>query len=227
VIEEGQDHGRDLAGTKTLVQQDKVFALLPVMTAAFAGADYLESSPRGCPTPGGPSNRCGATSSTASASPAQTATHACPTRRRTSPRSSRGCLRRHGQGRGRGIRLRGQRLGQERCHPAQAQLGGRRRQDRPDRHERPHASAVVGDYTPLASRIPRSSGGAAPDIVVLSVGDSAGLSKKLSDLGNKGVVQGFSLYDPPSGGVRQGLRARRPARALRPTPGDQGSWSPI
>jgi branched-chain amino acid transport system substrate-binding protein len=42
VIDDGLDRNKDLDAVKKLVEQDKVVAVLPVMTATFAGNDYLK-----------------------------------------------------------------------------------------------------------------------------------------------------------------------------------------
>src|SRR5580692_9122391 len=44
MIDEGQDENADLNAAKTLVEQDHVFAVIPVMTASFAGAPYLNAA---------------------------------------------------------------------------------------------------------------------------------------------------------------------------------------
>jgi len=62
----------------------------------------------------------------------------------------------------------------------------------------PTPPAAVGDYTPFVTRLLSGNGGKAPDLIemVTSVGDTAGLNKKLQALGYKGIVLGFTLYDP-------------------------------
>ncbi len=71
----------------------------------------------------------------------------------------------------------------------------------------PSPPAVVGDYTPFASKIMTSNGGQPPDLVTIvgSVSDTLLLYKKLSQLGFKGVVQDYDLYDPHFAATTTGL----------------------
>ncbi len=62
----------------------------------------------------------------------------------------------------------------------------------------PTPPAVVSDYTPFADKIMSAAGGKAPDYVgeVLTVPDTIGLQNKLVALGYHGILQNFTLYDP-------------------------------
>jgi ABC-type branched-subunit amino acid transport system substrate-binding protein len=62
----------------------------------------------------------------------------------------------------------------------------------------PLPPTVVADYTPYAQAIMASNGGKGPDLVeaVSSTTDGAGIAKKLRELGYKKAILEFSLYDP-------------------------------
>ena len=66
---------------------------------------------------------------------------------------------------------------------------------------------MVGDYTPFANKILTSNAGAPPDLVTIvgSVSDSLLLYQKLTQLGYKGVVQDYDLYDPHFAANTKGL----------------------
>jgi ABC-type branched-subunit amino acid transport system substrate-binding protein len=71
----------------------------------------------------------------------------------------------------------------------------------------PSPPAVVGDYTPFAQQILTANSGGPPDLVetVTSFGDTLQLYKKLVQLGYKGIVQGFTDYDPRILGTSKGI----------------------
>jgi hypothetical protein len=71
----------------------------------------------------------------------------------------------------------------------------------------PTPPAVVGDYTPFANKIMGSNAGQPPDLVTIvgSVSDTLLLYKKLVQLGFKGIVQDYDLYDPHFAATTKGL----------------------
>jgi branched-chain amino acid transport system substrate-binding protein len=62
----------------------------------------------------------------------------------------------------------------------------------------PLPPVVVSDYTPYAQAIMATNGGKGPDLVeaVSSTTDGIGIAKKLRELGYKNPILEFSLYDP-------------------------------
>jgi len=206
VIDDGQDSTQDLNAAKTLVEQAKVFALVPVMTANLSSADYLEQhkvpffgwsiEPRWCNKQyafGMNGNDCDPSTTPETSDFAATEKALFP----------------DGQAQGKTI---GQiaednnsaRVALESFVASWEHNGAKVViQDT----SMPTPPAVVGDYTPFAEKLLTSNGGKPPDLIqmVMSVSDTLGLYKKLVSLGYKGVVQDFTLYDPRLAASTKGL----------------------
>jgi ABC-type branched-subunit amino acid transport system substrate-binding protein len=71
----------------------------------------------------------------------------------------------------------------------------------------PLPPTVVADYTPYAQAIMSSNGGKGPDLVeaVSSTLDGAGIAKKLRELGYKNQIIEYSLYDPRIASLSNGV----------------------
>jgi ABC-type branched-subunit amino acid transport system substrate-binding protein len=71
----------------------------------------------------------------------------------------------------------------------------------------PTPPAVTGDYTPYAQKVMTANNGKPADALVMSmsVSDTLGLYKKLLQLGYKGLIQDFTLYDPRLASSTKGL----------------------
>ncbi|MFI5041156.1 MAG: ABC transporter substrate-binding protein [Acidimicrobiales bacterium] len=197
VLDDNQTADTDLTDAKTLVQQDGVFAVAPVMTAAFGGAQYLNDAkvpffgwsiePRWCGLNWGfgfEGNDCDQATLKLTGDFAPIAAKLMP----------------DGQVQGKAIALTA-----EDNDSARAALTDFAKIWTHDGAKVvaidtsiPSPPAVVGDYTPFAQKLMTSNNGGPPDYIetVNSVSDTIGLYKKLVQLGYKGVVQGFTNYDP-------------------------------
>ena len=71
----------------------------------------------------------------------------------------------------------------------------------------PAPPAVVGDFTPYAEQILTANGGQPPDLLEIlgDFGTTLGLDKKLIELGYKGIVLGYTDYDPRIVGTTKGM----------------------
>jgi hypothetical protein len=71
----------------------------------------------------------------------------------------------------------------------------------------PPPPAVVGDFTPFAEKVLTANGGQPPDLLEIlgDFGTTLGLDKKLIELGYKGIVLGFTDYDPRIVGTTKGM----------------------
>ncbi len=71
----------------------------------------------------------------------------------------------------------------------------------------PPPPAVVGDYTPFAEKVLTANAGQPPDLLEIlgDFGTTLGLDKKLIQLGYKGIVLGFTDYDPRVVGTTKGM----------------------
>ena len=206
VVDDNQTADTDLSAAKTLVQQDGVFAVVPVMTAAFGGADYLNGAkvpffgwsiePRWCGLNWGfgfEGNDCDQATLPAIGDFAAVAAKVFP----------------DGQVAGKAIALTSEDNDSARAavnHFATVWEHDGAKVVLVDTSI-PSPPAVVGDYTPFAQKIMSSNNGGPPDYVemVNSVSDTIGLYKKLAQLGYKGVAQGFTNYDPRLLGTTKGL----------------------
>jgi len=206
VIDDGELADQDLTAAKTLVLQDGVFAVAPVMTAAFAGASYLNDArvpffgwsiePRWCGLMWGfgfGGNDCDQATLKQVGDFPKAAAKLFP----------------DGQVQGKAVALMS-----EDNTSASAAVGDFAKIWQHDGAKVvlvdtsvPTPPAVVGDYTPFAQKIMTSNNGGPPDYVqvVFATSDTIGLYKKLVQLGYKGIVQGFSNYDPRLLGGTKGL----------------------
>jgi branched-chain amino acid transport system substrate-binding protein len=205
-IDDGQDNTQDLNAAKTLVEQDHEFALVPVMTASWAAADYMEAQkvpyfgwsiqPTWCHKQYGfgfEGNDCDPS---------------------VSPKISNGTsleqkLLPGGTAQGKGIALMS-----EDNNSAEVALGlfangwtslGAKIVLKDS--SMPTPPAVTGDYTPYAQKVMTANNGKPADALVMSmsVSDTLGLYKKLLQLGYKGLIQDFTLYDPRLASSTKGL----------------------
>jgi branched-chain amino acid transport system substrate-binding protein len=206
VLDDNQTADTDLTAAKTLVQQDGVFAVAPVMTAAFGGASYLNDAkvpflgwsiePRWCGLNWGfgfEGNDCDqATEKITGDFP--------PVLAKLFP---------DGQVKGKAIVITSE--DNDSARAALASFKAIWARDGANvvlvDTSIPSPPAVVGDFTPYAQKILTSNNGGPPDYVemVNSVSDTIGLYKKLVQLGYKGVAQGFTNYDPRLLGATKGL----------------------
>ena len=197
VIDDNQTADTDLTAAKTLVQQDNVFMVAPVMTAAFGGATYLNEAkvpfagwsiePRWCGLMWGfgfEGNDCD------QATAPKTGDFVAAEQK----------LFPDGSAKGKAIVLTS-----EDNDSARAAVNDFAKIWSADGAKVvlvdtsiPSPPAVVGDFTPYVQKILSANNGGPPDLVemVNSVSDTIGLYKKLVQLGYKGVAQGFTNYDP-------------------------------
>src|SRR5581483_2687628 len=197
VIDDNQTADTDLTAAKTLVQQDNVFMVAPVMTAAFGGATYLNQAkvpfsgwsiePRWCGLMWGfgfEGNDCDQATQPKIGDFVVAAQKLFP----------------DGSAKGKAIVLTA-----EDNDSARAALNNFAKVWEHDGAKVvlvdtsiPSPPAVVGDFTPYVQKIMTANNGGPPDYVemVNSVSDTIGLYKKLVQLGYKGVAQGFTNYDP-------------------------------
>jgi ABC-type branched-subunit amino acid transport system substrate-binding protein len=206
MIDEGQDANQDLTAAKALVQQNHVFAVAPVMTANLAAADYLEQQkvpflgwsiePRWCDKQYG----FGFTGNDCDVTQLDQVSDFVVQEQKLFP---------DGNAQGKTIALTSE-------DNNSATVALRSFASIWQQHgtkvvlvdtSMPTPPAVVNDYTPYAEKILTSNAGKPPDFVttVNSVSDTLGLYKKLMDLGYKGIVQDFTLYDPRLAAATKGL----------------------
>jgi branched-chain amino acid transport system substrate-binding protein len=71
----------------------------------------------------------------------------------------------------------------------------------------PPPPAVVGDFTPYAEKVLTANSGQPPDLIEIlgDFGTTLGLGKKLIQLGYKGIILGFTDYDPRIVGTTKGM----------------------
>jgi ABC-type branched-subunit amino acid transport system substrate-binding protein len=206
VIDDGQVADTDLTAAKTLVQQDNVFAVAPVMTAAFGGASYLNDAkvpffgwsiePRWCGLNWGfgfEGNDCDLTKTPNSGDFVQAEQKLFP----------------DGTAKGKTIVVVAEDNDSARVALASFQSVWEHDGAKVVLNDSsiPSPPAVVGDYTPFAQKIMTANNGQPPDLVetVTSFLDTLQLYKKLIQLGYKGIVQGFTDYDPRIRGTSKGI----------------------
>jgi hypothetical protein len=206
VIDDGQVADTDLTAAKTLVQQDNVFAVAPVMTAAFGGASYLNNAkvpffgwsiePRWCGLNWGfgfEGNDCDLTKTPNSGDFVQAEQKLFP----------------DGTAKGKTIVVVAEDNDSARVALASFQSVWEHDGAKVVLNDSsiPSPPAVVGDYTPFAQKIMTANNGQPPDLVetVTSFLDTLQLYKKLIQLGYKGIVQGFTDYDPRIRGSSKGI----------------------
>jgi len=205
-LDDGQVSDQDITAVKTLVQQDNVFAVVPVFTAAFSGATYLNANkvpffgwsvqPIWCNLNWGFGfwgNDCDPQS--------------VPTTG-DFPQSER-LLFSDQTIAGKAIAIVAEDNDSARVQANSLNAiwtkDGAKVVDLDSTIPTP--PAVVGDYTPFANKIMSSNAGQPPDLVTIvgSVSDTLLLYKKLVQLGFKGIVQDYDLYDPHFAATTKGL----------------------
>jgi len=206
VADDRSDQTQDLAVAKKLVEQDHVFAIVPVLTQTLGASQYLAQAkvpffgwsiqPVWCNNPyafGFDGNDCDQTQ-------AKSVADTVAVEQRLFP---------DGTAAGKTVALESSDADSARlalkgfaadwkAHGATVVL---------EDTSIPTPPAVVGDYTPFAEKLLTSANGRPPDVivVVLAVAGSAGLNAKLQQLGYHGIVQGFSLYDPRIAKIAKGF----------------------
>ena len=205
-LDDGQVESQDITAAHTLVQQDNVFAVAPVFTAAFSGAPYLESQkvpffgwsvqPIWCHLDWGFGfwgNDCDPGTVPLTGDFPQIEKQLFPDHSLT----------------GKAVAI-----VSEDNDSARVQSGSLNDIWTKDGAKVvevdstiPSPPAVVGDYTPFANKILTSNAGQPPDLVTIvgSVSDTLLLYQKLTQLGYKGVVQDYDLYDPHFAANTKGL----------------------
>jgi len=205
-LDDGQDNNTDLTAAKTLVEQDHVFAVAPVFTAAFNGATYLNANkvpffgwsvqPIWCNLDWGFGfwgNDCDETTVPTTGDFVVQEEKLFPDKTAT----------------GKTIAIVAEDNTSARVEATDVAAiwtkDGAKVVDLDS--SIPSPPAVVGDYTPFADRILNSNSGQAPDLVEIvgSVSDTLLLYRKLDELNYKGIVQDFDLYDPHFAATTKGL----------------------
>ncbi|MFI5041714.1 MAG: ABC transporter substrate-binding protein [Acidimicrobiales bacterium] len=196
-LDDGQVEDQDITAAKTLVQQDNVFAVAPVFTAAFSGATYLNDNkvpffgwsvqPIWCGLNWG----FGFWGNDCDPAVLPTAGDFTPDEAKLFP---------DGTVKGKAISIVSEENDSARVEANSLKAiwsGGGANVVEVD-SSIPSPPAVVGDYTPFADKVLSSNAGQAPDLVQIvgSVSDTLSLYKKLVQLGFKGIIQDFDLYDP-------------------------------
>ena len=194
--DDNQTPATDTQVATKIVEQDKPFAIVPVMTAAFPAADYLNQ--QGVPYVGWGivpdwCNKNAGFSLTGCTSPqiATTVGNFVPAVEKVFP---------DGTAKGKTIALIG-------ADNDSAKISLQNFADMWTFNDAkvvyksnaiPLPPTVVADYTPYAQAILATNGGKGPDLVeaVSSTTDGAGIAKKLRELGYKNQILEFSLYDP-------------------------------
>lgn len=197
VLDDNQDNTTDVNDARTLVQQDHEFALLPVMTAAFEAGTYLESQhvpffgwsidPTWCNLAYGfgfEGNDCEPTANPLAADLGPALAKLFP----------------DGTVKGKTVAIETE-DNQSASTEVKSFSAGWVHDGATvvlTDSSMPSPPAVTGDYTPFAQRIMTANHGKPADAVemVMSVSDTIGLYKKLVQLGYKGLIQDFTLYDP-------------------------------
>ncbi|MCU1458804.1 MAG: ABC-type branched-chain amino acid transport system periplasmic component-like protein [Actinomycetia bacterium] len=194
--DDNQTAASDVTVARKVVEQDKPFAIVPVMTAAFSAADYLNQkhvpflgwgiTPDWC-------NKNAGFSITACPSAVinPSVSDFVPVVRNVFP---------DGVAKGKAIAL----IGADGDSAKIALQGfadnwlynGARVVYK--NNAIPLPPIVVSDYTPYAQHIMATNGGKGPDLVmaVSSVTDGIGIAKKLREIGYTKQILEFSLYDP-------------------------------
>ena len=197
VADDNQTADLDLTAAKTLVQQDGVFAVAPVMTAALGGAQYLNDAkvpflgwsiePRWCGLMWGfgfDGNDCDQATQKITGNFPLVAGKMFP----------------DGQVVGKTVALTSEDNDSARAAVTSFAAIWKAAGAKVVSVDTsiPSPPAVVGDFTPFAQKIMTANGGNPVDYVemVNSVSDTIGLYKKLVQLGYKGIAQGFTNYDP-------------------------------
>jgi len=205
-LDDGQDITTDANDAKTLIEEDHEFALLPVMTAAFNAASYVNGQkvpffgwsiqPTWCGLQYGfgfEGNDCDPTSQPLAADSDATLAKLLP---------------------GGVVKAASIAIESEDNNSAQVEVAAFADGWEHDGarvvlkdSSMPSPPAVTGDYTPFAERIMTADNGKPTDAVVMimSVADTLGLYKKLTELGYKGLIEDYTLYDPRVAAATKGL----------------------
>jgi branched-chain amino acid transport system substrate-binding protein len=189
-----------------LVENDKVFAVLPVITQTFGGADYLQA--QGVPffgwgfTPdwcnksmafGWDGNVCPPSST--------------PEIYSAAPAAAR--LFKGGSAVGKTVAIQGEddasSSDSTKTYAAMFKADGAKVVL--DANSIAPAPAVTSDFTPYAQKIMTSASGGPPDMVITlnAPGSALGLSQKLQQLGYKGIILSLILYDPTLVSTTKGI----------------------
>jgi branched-chain amino acid transport system substrate-binding protein len=206
IIDDNQTADQNLTAAKTLVQQDHEFAVAPVLTSAFGGAQYLNAAkvpflgwstePRWCDLQWGfgfEGNDCELTAQPKIGDFVRAEQKLFP----------------DGTAKGKAVALISE--DNDSASGALAGFGAVWSHDGAKVVATdttiPSPPAVIGDYTPFAQKLIQSNGGHQPDLIEIvgSFADSLELYKKLTQLGYKGIVQGFTDYDPRIVGTSKGM----------------------
>jgi len=205
-LDDGQDNNTDLADAKSLVQQDHEFAIAPVMTASFNAASYLNSAqvpylgwsiqPVWCNQQWGfgfVGADCDPTTRKVIGDFAAAEQNLFPDH--TAQGKTLAFVTEDNQSAEISVKL----FTASWVHHGIKVVS--------TDNSMPTPPAVTSDYTPYAEKVMTANGGKPADMVVmvLSVSDTLGLYKKLVELGYKGVVQNFDLYDPRLAATTPGL----------------------
>jgi len=205
-LDDGQDNSTDLTAAKTLVQQDNVFAVAPVFTAAFSAASYLNDNkvpffgwsvqPSWCGLNWGFGfwgNDCDETKLPVTGNFVLAEQSLFPDK----------------TAKGKAIAVVAEDNDSARVEADDVAAIWNSNGSKVVETDAtiPSPPAVVGDYTPYAEKIMTSNGGKPPDLVEIigSVSDTLQLYKKLQQLNYAGVVQDFDLYDPHFAANTKGL----------------------
>ncbi len=197
VIDDGGSSSADVAAAHQLVQQDNVFAIVPVGTTPFTAATYLAQAkvpffgwsidPLWCANQYGfgiDGNDCN-----------QQTEPTVPQYTDTFQR-----LFTDGSAKGKTVAV----LSEDNVSSVAAtkvfvkQWTGAGAKVVLSSNSIPTPPAVVTDYTPFAQQAITANGGKAPDLIeqVGAISDAIGLHTKLAGLGYKGIYLNFGLYDP-------------------------------
>jgi ABC-type branched-subunit amino acid transport system substrate-binding protein len=194
--DENQTPATDLSVAKQVVTQDKPFAIVPVMTAAFPAADYLNQ--QGVPYVGWGivpdwCNKNTGFSLTGCTDPninTKVGNFVKIVEKIFPDKSAKGKT----------IALIG--ADNDSAKQSLTNFGNMWRYNGAkvvyNQGSMPLPPTVVADYTPYAQALLTSNNGKAPDLIeaVSSFADGAGLAKKLHELNYTGKILEFSLYDP-------------------------------
>ena len=206
MIDDNNVGDQDLTAVKTLVQQDNVFAVAPVFTGALAAAQYLNDAkvpffgwsvePRWC----GLNWAFGFEGDDCDLTKAPLALDFPPIAQK---------LFADGTLQGHSIAIQTEDTDSSRTSTAQFaavwKAGGANVVLNDS--SVPSPPAVVGDYTPFAEKIMTSNNGQPPDAVEIigGFGTTRQLDVKLVQLGYKGLILGFTDYDPRVLGSSKGI----------------------
>jgi ABC-type branched-subunit amino acid transport system substrate-binding protein len=205
-LDDGQDNSTDLNAAKTLVEQDHEFALVPVMTAAWSAADYMEQQkvpyfgwsiqPTWCFKQYG----FGFEGNDCDPSVAPKISNAVTIEQKLLP---------GGTAQGKTVAFMSEDNNSAQVALQNFALGWKAVGAKVVLSDSslPSPPAVTGDYTPYAQKVMTANNGKPADAFVMSmsVSNTLGMYKKLNQLGYKGLMQDFTLYDPRLASTTTGL----------------------